>query len=42
MLHTGEKIIIVGLFLKIAFFGLFIVVATIFHRHYSSKRVTVL
>jgi hypothetical protein len=42
MLHTGEKIIIVGLFLQIAFFGLFIVVATIFHRRYHSKGVTVL
>lgn len=31
MLHTGEKIIVVGLFLQLVFFGLFIVVAGVFH-----------
>ncbi|KAF2848590.1 RTA1 like protein, partial [Plenodomus tracheiphilus IPT5] len=31
MLHTGEKIIIVGLFLQLLFFGFFIVVAGLFH-----------
>ncbi|EEQ39122.1 hypothetical protein CLUG_03250 [Clavispora lusitaniae ATCC 42720] len=30
MLHLGEKLIIVGLFIQIAFFGLFIVALTIF------------
>ncbi|CAI6337819.1 unnamed protein product [Periconia digitata] len=32
LLHLGEKVIIVGLFLQLAFFGFFIVVAAIFHR----------
>lgn len=31
LLHTGEKIIIVGLFLQLAFFGFFIIVASLFH-----------
>lgn len=31
MLHTGEIIIVVGLFLQLAFFGFFIVVAGLFH-----------
>lgn len=31
LLHAGEKIIIVGLFLQLAFFGFFIVVASLFH-----------
>lgn len=31
LLHVGEKIIVVGLFLQLAFFGFFIVVAGIFH-----------
>jgi hypothetical protein len=31
MLHTGEKIIVVGLFLQLAFFGFFVVVAGLFH-----------
>jgi len=31
MMHAGEKIIIVGLFLQLAFFGFFIVVAGLFH-----------
>lgn len=31
LLHTGEKVIIVGLFLQLAFFGFFIVVASLFH-----------
>ncbi|KAF4547296.1 RTA1-like protein 2 [Elsinoe fawcettii] len=31
LLHTGEKIIIVGLFLQLAFFGFFIVIASLFH-----------
>jgi len=31
LLHAGEKIIIVGLFLQIAFFGFFIVLASLFH-----------
>ena len=35
LLHTGEKIIIVGLFLQLLFFGLFIFVAVIFHRRLS-------
>ena len=35
MLNIGEKIIIVGLFLQIAFFGIFIVVATRFHVRFS-------
>ncbi|KAF2187906.1 RTA1-domain-containing protein [Zopfia rhizophila CBS 207.26] len=30
-MHTGEKLIIVGLFLQLAFFGFFIVVAGLFH-----------
>ncbi|KAF2472796.1 RTA1-domain-containing protein [Lindgomyces ingoldianus] len=30
-LHTGEKLIIVGLFLQLAFFGFFIFVAGLFH-----------
>ncbi|KAL1884034.1 hypothetical protein Daus18300_000143 [Diaporthe australafricana] len=35
MLHIGEKIIIVGLFSQIVFFGFFIVVAITFHRRFS-------
>lgn len=31
LLHAGEKIIITGLFLQLAFFGFFIVVAGLFH-----------
>ena len=31
LLHTGEKIIVVGLFLQLAFFGFFVVVAGLFH-----------
>jgi hypothetical protein len=31
LLHAGEKIIVVGLFLQLAFFGFFIVVAGLFH-----------
>lgn len=31
LLHTGEKIIIAGLFVQLAFFGLFIFVAALFH-----------
>ncbi|KAJ4989968.1 Protein RTA1-like protein 8 [Stagonosporopsis vannaccii] len=31
LLHTGEKIIVVGLFLQLTFFGFFIVVAGLFH-----------
>jgi hypothetical protein len=31
LLHTGEKLIIVGLFIQLAFFGFFIVVAGLFH-----------
>ncbi|PSN66366.1 RTA1-domain-containing protein [Corynespora cassiicola Philippines] len=31
LLHTGEKVIIVGLFLQLLFFGIFILVAGIFH-----------
>lgn len=31
LLHVGEKIIIVGLFIQLVFFGIFIVVAAIFH-----------
>ncbi|KAF2180156.1 RTA1-domain-containing protein [Zopfia rhizophila CBS 207.26] len=31
LLHTGEKIIIVGLFIQLAFFGFFIVIAGLFH-----------
>jgi hypothetical protein len=32
LLHAGEKIIVTGLFLQLAFFGFFIVVAGLFHR----------
>lgn len=31
LLHAGEKIIVVGLFLQLAFFGFFVVVAGLFH-----------
>lgn len=31
MVHMGEKIIVVGLFLQLAFFGFFVVVAGLFH-----------
>ncbi|KAH8707655.1 RTA1 like protein-domain-containing protein [Phaeosphaeriaceae sp. PMI808] len=31
LLHAGEKVIIVGLFIQLAFFGVFIVVAGLFH-----------
>ena len=31
MMHMGEKIIVVGLFLQLAFFGFFVVVAGLFH-----------
>lgn len=31
LLHAGEKVIVVGLFLQLAFFGFFIVVAGLFH-----------
>jgi hypothetical protein len=31
MMHMGEKIIIVGLFLQLAFFGFFVVVTGLFH-----------
>lgn len=31
LLHTGEKIIVVGLFLQLTFFGFFVVVAGLFH-----------
>jgi hypothetical protein len=31
MIHMGEKIIVVGLFLQLAFFGFFVVVAGLFH-----------
>jgi hypothetical protein len=39
LLHTGEKIIVVGLFLQLTFFGIFIVVAGIFH-YRLSKSIT--
>lgn len=43
-LHIGEKIIIVGLFVQIVFFGIFIVVAGSFHlcliRHNKQKQIT--
>lgn len=31
LLHAGEKVIVVGLFLQLAFFGFFILVAGLFH-----------
>jgi hypothetical protein len=39
LLHTGEKIIIAGLFLQLLFFGFFIVVAGLFH--FRLKRANV-
>jgi hypothetical protein len=39
LLHTGEKIIIAGLFLQLIFFGFFVVVASLFH--IRLKRATV-
>lgn len=38
LLHAGEKIVVVGLFLQLAFFGFFIVVAGLFH--YRLSRVS--
>lgn len=38
MLHLGEKIIIVGLFAQIAFFGFFIVVAVSFHLRFARQQ----
>ena len=35
LLHLGEKIIIVGLFAQLAFFGFFVVVAFTFQRRYN-------
>ncbi|KAF2278442.1 RTA1-domain-containing protein [Westerdykella ornata] len=35
LMHAGEKIIIVGLFLQLTFFGFFILVAGIFHHRLS-------
>jgi hypothetical protein len=35
LLHTGEKIIVVGLFLQLTFFGFFIVVAGLFHFRFA-------
>lgn len=35
LLHAGEKIIVVGLFLQLTFFGFFIVVAGLFHHRFS-------
>jgi hypothetical protein len=35
LLHAGEKIIVVGLFLQLAFFGFFIVVAGLFHYRFA-------
>ncbi|KAF9694126.1 hypothetical protein EKO04_007858 [Ascochyta lentis] len=36
LLHAGEKIIVVGLFLQLAFFGFFIVVAALFHFRFTN------
>jgi hypothetical protein len=38
LLHAGEKVIIVGLFLQLAFFGFFIVVAGLFHFRLNTER----
>ncbi|KAF1361124.1 RTA1-domain-containing protein [Lizonia empirigonia] len=35
LLHAGEKIIVVGLFLQLTFFGFFIVVAGLFHYRFT-------
>jgi hypothetical protein len=35
LLHAGEKIIVVGLFLQLVFFGFFIVLASVFHYRLS-------
>ncbi|KZM20554.1 uncharacterized protein EKO05_0011075 [Ascochyta rabiei] len=35
LLHAGEKIIVVGLFLQLTFFGFFIVVAGLFHYRFA-------
>ncbi|KAK4553329.1 hypothetical protein LTR86_009629 [Recurvomyces mirabilis] len=37
LLNLGEKIIIVGLFLQVIFFGIFITVATIWHLRFSRQ-----
>jgi hypothetical protein len=40
LLHAGEKVIIVGLFLQLAFFGFFCVVAGLFHFRLNKERRT--
>ncbi|KAK4618612.1 uncharacterized protein CLAFUR5_11018 [Fulvia fulva] len=35
LMHLGEKIIIVGLFAQVVFFGLFVVVASLFHYRFT-------
>lgn len=37
-MKTGEKLILVGLFLQLAFFGFFVVVAGLFHHRLSRSR----
>jgi hypothetical protein len=39
-MHTGENLIVVGLFLQLAFFGFFIIVAGLFHYRLVNDRPT--